>query len=86
MGLSAEQVDEALASLIAEGDAALLGRPGQAPGATDFAIATSLLESLTRQLRDVLRSYHASQPLRPGLARRRRGAGSASPSLASSTT
>jgi selenocysteine-specific elongation factor len=83
VGLSAEQVDEALASLIAEGDAALLGRPGQAPGATDFAIATSLLESLTRQLRDVLRSYHASQPLRPGLAREeaRRRLGIAQPRL-----
>jgi selenocysteine-specific elongation factor len=68
-GLSAAQVDAALAELIADGDAAVLGGPGKPPGATDFAIATSLLESLTRQMSDVLRSHHASQPLRPGLAR-----------------
>jgi selenocysteine-specific elongation factor len=68
-GLSPKQVDEALAQLIAEGDVVVLGGPGRAPGATDFAIATSLLETLTRQTSDVLRSYHASQPLRPGLAR-----------------
>ena len=35
----------------------------------DFAIATSLLRSLTEQISNDLRSYHASQPLRPGLAR-----------------
>jgi selenocysteine-specific elongation factor len=68
-GLSAAQVDAALAELIADGDAAVLGGPGRPPGATDFAIATSLLESLTRQMSDVLHSHHASQPLRPGLAR-----------------
>src|SRR5918994_332237 len=68
-GLSTKQVDEALAQLIAEGDVVVLGGSGRAPGATDFVIASSLLESLTRQTSDVLRSYHASQPLRPGLAR-----------------
>jgi selenocysteine-specific elongation factor len=68
-GLSATQVDEALAQLIAEGDAVVLGGPGRAPAATDFAIATSLLESLTQQMIEVLQSHHASQPLRPGLAR-----------------
>jgi selenocysteine-specific elongation factor len=68
-GLSAAQVDEALAELIAEGDAVVLGAPGRAPGATDFAIATSLLGSLSEQVSKELRSYHAAQPLRPGLAR-----------------
>jgi selenocysteine-specific elongation factor len=68
-GLSAAQVDDALAQLIAEGDAVVLGGPGRAQRATDFAIATSLLRSLTEQISAVLRSYHASQPLRPGLAR-----------------
>src|SRR5215208_3180371 len=68
-GLSAAQVDEALAQLIAEGDAVVLGRPGRRPGATDFVVATSLLRSLTEQISGALRSYHASQPLRPGLAR-----------------
>jgi selenocysteine-specific elongation factor len=68
-GLSAALVDDALAELIAEGDAVVLGGPGRAGAATDFAIATSLLESLTRQMAEVLRSHHASQPLRPGLAR-----------------
>ncbi len=68
-GLSSEQVDEALAQLITEGDAAVLGGPGRARGATDFAIASSLLESLTERIREELRRFHASQPLRPGLAR-----------------
>jgi selenocysteine-specific elongation factor len=68
-GLSAAQVDDALSQLIAEGDAIVLGRPGRAAGATDFAIATSLLKSLAEQISNDLRSYHASQPLRPGLAR-----------------
>src|SRR5215212_4261152 len=68
-GLSAAQVDEALAQLIAEGDAVVLGRPGRRPGATDFVVTTSLLRSLTEQISGALRSYHASQPLRPGLAR-----------------
>jgi selenocysteine-specific elongation factor len=68
-GLSAAQVDEALAQLIAEGDAVVLGRPWREPGATDFVIATSLLRSLTEQISAALHSYHASQPLRPGLAR-----------------
>jgi selenocysteine-specific elongation factor len=68
-GLSAAQVNDSLRELVAEGDAIVLGTPGRAPGATDFAIATSLLRSLTEQISNDLRSYHASQPLRPGLAR-----------------
>ena len=82
-GLAPEQVDEALAKLIAEGDVVVLGGSGRAPGATDFAIASSLLGSLTLQISDVLRSYHTSQPLRPGLAREeaRRRLGIAQPRL-----
>ena len=82
-GLSPQQVDEALAQLIAEGDVVVLGGSGRAPGATDFVIASSLLESLTRQTIEALRSYHASQPLRPGLAREeaRRRLGIAQPRL-----
>src|SRR5215212_2090863 len=82
-GLPSKQVDEALAQLIAEGDVVVLGGSGRAPGATDFVIASSLLESLTRQAGDMLRSYHASQPLRPGLAREeaRRRIGVAQPRL-----
>ncbi|MCC2627882.1 MAG: selenocysteine-specific translation elongation factor, partial [Thermomicrobiales bacterium] len=68
-GLSPAQVDDALSQLIGEGDAVVLGRPGRAVGATDFAIATSLLKSLTEQISKDLGSFHASQPLRPGLAR-----------------
>jgi selenocysteine-specific elongation factor len=82
-GLSHKQVDEALEELIAEGDVVVLGGPGRTPGATDFAVATSLLESLTHQTSDVLQSYHSSQPLRPGLAREeaRRRLGIAQPRL-----
>jgi selenocysteine-specific elongation factor len=68
-GLSPKQAEEALAQLIAEGDAVILGVSERAPGATDFAAASSLLGSLTRQTSEVIRSYHTSQPLRPGLAR-----------------
>src|SRR5215213_2194612 len=49
-GLSRKQVEEALAQLVAEGDAVMLGGSERAPGATDFAIASSLLESLTEQI------------------------------------
>jgi selenocysteine-specific elongation factor len=68
-GLSTKQVDEALTQLIAEGDVVVLGGSERAPGATDFAAASSLVASLTWQTSEVIRSYHASQPLRPGLAR-----------------
>ena len=86
-GLSPQQVDEALAQLIAEGDAVVLGGSGRAPGATDFVIATSLLEIAHRA--DQRRSCGATTP--PSRCDRdwrgrRRGAGSASPSLVSSTT
>lgn len=69
VGLSASQADDALAQLIAEGDAIVLGRRERAAGATSFAIATSLLRSLTEQISKDLSRFHASQPLRPGLAR-----------------
>ena len=68
-GLSPEQVDTALAELIAEGDARVLGRGSRAPGPTDFAVATSLWQSLSGRISDVLRAFHNSQPLRPGIAR-----------------
>jgi selenocysteine-specific elongation factor len=82
-GLSPKQVDAALAELIADGEVVVLGGSGRAPGGTDFALASSLLESLTRQIAQVLRSYHTSQPLRPGLAREeaRRRLGIAQPRL-----
>jgi selenocysteine-specific elongation factor len=68
-GLSRKQVEEALAQLVAEGDAVMLGGSERAQGVTGFAVASSLLASLTRQTSEVIRSYHTSQPLRPGLAR-----------------
>ena len=68
-GLSAAQVDDALAQLVAEGDAVVLGDSGRMPGATDFAIASSHLKLLTQRISEELRRYHASQPLRPGLVR-----------------
>jgi selenocysteine-specific elongation factor len=68
-GLSSEHVDTALAELIAEGDAVVLGRGSQAPGPTDFAVATTLWQSLSERITEVLRAYHRSQPLRPGMAR-----------------
>ena len=85
-GLSAAQVDDALSQLIAEGDAVVLGGPGRTGGATDFAIAASLLRSLSQQISKVLRT--STPPSRcdrdwPG---RRRGGGSASLSPVSSTT
>jgi selenocysteine-specific elongation factor len=82
-GLAPKHVDEALGQLIAEGDVVVLGGSGRTPGATDFAVASSLLASLTRQTIDVLRTHHASQPLRPGLAREeaRRRLGIAQPRL-----
>ena len=46
------------------------GGPGRAPGATDFVdrnLASG--DRSSEQISKALRSYHASQPLRPGLAR-----------------
>ena len=82
-GLSSRQIDEALAELIADDDVVVLGASGSAPRATDFVVASSLMESLSLQLTSALRSYHASQPLRPGLAREetRRRLGIAQPRL-----
>ena len=68
-GLSSEQVDAALAELIAEGDALVLGRGLRTPGPTDFAVATTLWQSLSVRISDVLRAFHNSQPLRPGISR-----------------
>ncbi len=69
-GLSAEQVDEALAQLLAEGDVLVLGGGHLAtPGPPDFAIAAALWQTTRDRLENVLRTYHQAQPLRPGIAR-----------------
>jgi selenocysteine-specific elongation factor len=68
-GLSSEQVDTALADLTAEGDALVLGRGSRAPRPTDFVVATTLWQSLSGRIGEVLRAFHTSQPLRPGIAR-----------------
>ena len=67
-GLSDNQVDEALAQLVAEGDARLLGRGGTAaPRPGDFAYAMPGWERLRERLVETVAAHHAAQPLRPGL-------------------
>jgi selenocysteine-specific elongation factor len=68
-GLTPQQVDEALAQLIAEGDALILGARQGIPAPTDFAVATGLWQSLSERLRELSRTYHAAQPMRPGVPR-----------------
>lgn len=68
-GLSVEQVDEALAQLIGEGDALVLGERGGPPGPSDFLVATTLWQTMRDRLAAAIREYHSAQPLRPGLAR-----------------
>lgn len=68
-GLSSEQVDVALAQLIEEGEALVLGRGTTFPRPTDFAVAATLWQSLSGRITEVLRAYHGAQPLRPGMPR-----------------
>jgi selenocysteine-specific elongation factor len=68
-GLTAEQVDDALRQLVAEGDAVVLGARERAFAGNDFALSTALWNSWRERLTQTLRGYHAAQPLRPGMAR-----------------
>ncbi|MGH2617371.1 MAG: SelB C-terminal domain-containing protein, partial [Thermomicrobiales bacterium] len=68
-GLTAGQVDAALARLIAADDALVLGARERAPGPSDFAIADRLWQSIRERQVDLLRDYHHAQPMRPGIAR-----------------
>jgi selenocysteine-specific elongation factor len=68
-GLSADQVDEALARLLEDGGVRTLGSRAQSPGPSDFVIATSAWDRLAAELVEHLRGYHVAQPLRPGISR-----------------
>ncbi|HEU0115648.1 MAG TPA: selenocysteine-specific translation elongation factor [Thermomicrobiales bacterium] len=68
-GLSPEEVDAALAQLIAEGDAIVLAEPGATPRPSDFVVAATTWNELADRLRQTLAAYHAAQPLRPGMPR-----------------
>jgi selenocysteine-specific elongation factor len=68
-GLSREEIDDALSQLIAEGDAIVFGaRPGP-PSNNDYVATTTSWQVLSTRLTELLREFHASQPLRPGIAR-----------------
>lgn len=68
-GLTAAQVDEALAQLISEGDALILGAKADTLSPARYAVTTGLWQSLGRRLVELLEAFHAAQPLRPGIAR-----------------
>ena len=68
-GLTPQEVDDALIQLVAEGDALLLGAKASPPGPNDFAIATGLWHSLRARLANTVKTYHAAQPMRPGMPR-----------------
>jgi selenocysteine-specific elongation factor len=68
-GLTAEQVDAAVAELIGAGDAMVLGNRERALGPSIFVVAASLWQTISGRLADVLRAYHQAQPLRLGIAR-----------------
>ncbi len=66
-GLSEQQIDEALAQLIAEGEVRVLGEGEVRPAA--FVVTTSAWQEMLAHIRNVLASYHAAQPLRRGMPR-----------------
>jgi selenocysteine-specific elongation factor len=68
-GLDANQVDEALAQLVAEGDVVVLGARDRPAIPGDFVLASSLWDATLERLKDIVRGFHASQPARPGIAR-----------------
>ncbi len=68
-GLDANQVDEALAQLVAEGDVVVLGTRERPASPGDFVLSASLWDSTLERLTGVVRDYHVSQPTRPGMAR-----------------
>jgi selenocysteine-specific elongation factor len=68
-GLTAEEVDAALAQLIAEGDATALTIAEAPLRPTDFVVATTTWRDLTDRLRQTLAEFHAAQPLRRGMPR-----------------
>jgi selenocysteine-specific elongation factor len=68
-GLTPAQVDEAIAQLLAEGDAVRLGVGPGAPGPADYLASTPSWDRLQAAPCDVLGAFHAVQPLRAGIAR-----------------
>ena len=68
-GLTSSQVDDALADLIAEGDAVRLGARNRQPGLTDYILGSRLWQATLDRLTSTLRGFHVAQPARPGMPR-----------------
>lgn len=68
-GLSAEQVDEALNQLVAEGDVMVLGASPRNLEPGRFAVASTLWHTLSQQLAHMIDDHHEAHPLRPGIPR-----------------
>ena len=68
-GLNREEIDGALAQLIAEGDVIVFGGRSSALANSDFVASTALWQVLRNRLTQLLDEFHSSQPLRPGMAR-----------------
>ena len=68
-GLSADRVDAALHQLVEEGVVVVLGGRGKSPGPADVVMAASLWRSTLERFTEVLRTFHAAHPARPGIAR-----------------
>ena len=66
-GLGPEPATAALAQLLAEGDARLLGAPREVPRPGDFAAATTWWKTICDRLVAIVAPYHAAQPLRRGM-------------------
>jgi selenocysteine-specific elongation factor len=66
-GLSADQVETALETLIAEGDVRVLGDSQGAVKPGSFVLATPAWEALRERLREAVAAFHAVQPLRRGM-------------------
>ncbi|MDQ4099685.1 MAG: selenocysteine-specific translation elongation factor, partial [Chloroflexota bacterium] len=83
-GLSDVQIDEALRSLIADGEVVVLGATApDVPKPGTVVVAAATWQRLVDRIVDILRRFHDAQPLRRGLPREelKRRLGIASPRL-----
>ncbi len=68
-GMTPEQVDAAIAQIVAEGDALILGGDPAGITPSDWVVSLPVWEDLASRLSGLIRAFHAAQPLRKGMPR-----------------
>jgi len=68
-GLTAAQVDYALTQLMDEGDVVMLGGRRELPEPAAFVVGITHWHTLKSRITEAVAQFHATQPLRPGIAR-----------------